>query len=404
MLAMPKISAALRAARRRELAISAKASAADSALRLSRRQRLAWLRLIRSENVGPATFRALVNEFGGAEAAIAALPALSRRGGRSHDIGLCTEAEAEAELARADSLGITLVALGEPGYPPALAHVDAPPPLLYIKGRAELAGFPIVAIVGARNGSASGQKFTRQLAIELGLEGFVIASGLARGIDTAAHRSALEHGTIAVVAGGIDVVYPPENAELQEAIAERGLLISERPPGFSPRGKDFPRRNRLISGISLGVVVVEAAERSGSLITARLAGEQGREVFAVPGSPLDPRAAGTNNLRKQGACLVTSSRDIVEALAPILGRPHPAPAGPASGDERKPPAPLPHIGRSEREIIVGALGPSPVDIDELIRTTGIATRKVQIVLLELDLAGRLQRHGQQLVSLNSPQG
>jgi DNA processing protein len=402
MLAMPKISAALRAARRRELAISAKASAADSALRLSRRQRLAWLRLIRSENVGPATFRALVNEFGGAEAAIAALPALSRRGGRSHDIGLCTEAEAEAELARADSLGITLVALGEPGYPPALAHVDAPPPLLYIKGRAELAGFPIVAIVGARNGSASGQKFTRQLAIELGLEGFVIASGLARGIDTAAHRSALEHGTIAVVAGGIDVVYPPENAELQEAIAERGLLISERPPGFSPRGKDFPRRNRLISGISLGVVVVEAAERSGSLITARLAGEQGREVFAVPGSPLDPRAAGTNNLLKQGACLVTSSRDIVETLAPILGRPHPAPAGLASGDERKPPAPLPDIGRSEREIIVEALGPSPVDIDELIRTTGIATRKVQIVLLELDLAGRLQRHGHQLVSLKSP--
>jgi DNA processing protein len=273
-----------------------------------------------------------------------------------------------------------------------------PRPLLYIKGRAGLAAFPIVAIVGARNGSASGQKFTRQLASELGLDGFVIASGLARGIDTAAHRSALEHGTIAVVAGGIDVVYPPENAELQDAIAERGLLISERPPGFSPRGKDFPRRNRLISGISLGVVVVEAAERSGSLITARLAGEQGREVFAVPGSPLDPRAAGTNNLLKQGACLVTSSRD-----APILGRPHPAPAGLASGEERKSPAPVPDIVQTEREIIVGALGPSPVDIDELIRATGIATRKVQIVLLELDLAGRLQRHGQQLVSLKSPQ-
>jgi DNA processing protein len=380
MFAMPKISAASRAARRRELAKSAKASsAADSGARLNRRQRLAWLRLIRSENVGPATFRALVNEFGGAEAAIAALPALSRRG--------CTEAEAEAELARADSLGITLVALGEPGYPPALAHVDAPPPLLYIKGRAELAAFPIVAIVGARNGSASGQKFTRQLASELGLEGFVIASGLARGIDTAAHRSALEHGTIAVVAGGIDVVYPPENAELQEAIAERGLLISERAPGFSPRGKDFPRRNRLISGISLGVVVVEAAERSGSLITARLAGEQGREVFAVPGSPLDPRAAGTNNLLKQGACLVTSSRDVVETLAPILGRPHPAPAGLAASDERKSPAPLPDIVQTEREIIVGTLGPSPVDIDELIRATGIATRKVQIVLLELLAAG-----------------
>ena len=291
---------------------------AKPAPRLSRGQRLAWLRLIRSENVGPATFRALVNEFGGAEAAIAGLPVLSRRGGRAHDIRLCTEAEAEAELARAESLGASLVALGEPGYPPALAHVEAPPPLLYIKGRADLAAIPIVAIVGARNGSAVGQKFTRQLASELGLEGFVIASGLARGIDTAAHRAALEHGTIAVLAGGIDVVYPPENEDLQQVIAERGLLISERSPGFSPRAQDFPRRNRLISGIALGVVVVEAAERSGSLITARLAGEQGREVFAVPGSPLDPRCAGTNNLLKQGAGLVTCSRDIVEALAPIL--------------------------------------------------------------------------------------
>ena len=382
---------------------SAKASSpADAAPRLNRRQRLAWLRLIRSENVGPSTFRVLVNEFGGAEAAIAALPMLSRRGGRSHDIGLCTEAEAEAELARADEIGADLVAVGEPGYPPALAHVDAPPPLLYIKGRADLAAFPIVAIVGARNGSAAGQKFARQLAVELGLEGFVIASGLARGIDTAAHRSALDHGTIAVVAGGIDVVYPPENEELQQAIAERGLLISERPPGFSPRGKDFPRRNRLISGIALGAVVVEAAERSGSLITARFAGEQGREVFAVPGSPLDPRAAGTNNLLKQGACLVTSSRDIVETLAPILGRPQPAPAGLAAGDDSKTPEPVPDIVQTEREIVVGALGPSPVDIDELIRTTGLPARKVQIVLLELDLAGRLQRLGQQLVSLKSP--
>ena len=228
-------------------------------------------------------------------------------------------------MRRPNSLGASLVAIGEPGYPPALAQVDAPPPLLYAKGRLDLADIPIVAIVGARNGSAVGQKFTRQLATELGLEGFVIASGLARGIDTAAHLAALERGTIAVLAGGIDIVYPPENEELQRAIGERGLLISERSPGFSPRGKDFPRRNRLISGISLGVVVVEAAERSGSLITARFAGEQGREVFAVPGSPLDPRSAGTNNLLKQGACLVTSARDILETLAPILGRP-PAPA------------------------------------------------------------------------------
>lgn len=375
------------------------AKASPNAPRLSPRQRLAWLRLIRSENVGPATFRALVNQFGGAEAAIDALPVLSRRGG-GHAIRLCSEAEAEAEIEAAENLGADLVAIGEPGYPPALAQVEAPPPLLFVKGRLDLADSPIVAIVGARNGSAVGQKFTRSLATDLGLEGFVIASGLARGIDTAAHMAALDRGTIAVLAGGIDIVYPPENEALQHAIGEQGLLVSERSPGFSPRGKDFPRRNRLISGISLGVVVVEAAEHSGSLITARLAGEQGREVFAVPGSPLDPRAAGTNNLLKQGATLVTSARDIVETLAPILGRP----SGPpvielAAADETRTPEPLPDIHQSERELVVSALGFSPVDIDELIRTTGLETRKVHIVLLELDLAGRLQRHGQQLVSL-----
>ena len=299
------------------------------AARLNHHQRVAWLRLIRSENVGPATFRALVNEFGGAEAAIDALPLLSRRGGRS-DIRLCTEAEAEAELEAADRLGASLVAVGEPGYPPALAQVDAPPPLLYAKGRLELADIPIVAIVGARNGSAVGQKFTRQIATELALEGFVIASGLARGIDTAAHMAALEHGTIAVLAGGIDIVYPPENEELQHAIGERGLLISERSPGFSPRGKDFPRRNRLISGISLGVVVIEAAERSGSLITARFAGEQGREVFAVPGSPLDPRSAGP---------IISSSR------APALS-PRPRHSGDAGADPR--PASCPAADRACR--------------------------------------------------------
>jgi DNA processing protein len=222
---------------------STKPAPAPKALaRLSHRQRLAWLRLIRSENIGPATFRALVNEFGGAEAAIDALPALSRRGGRIHDICLCSEEDAEAELAVAESLGASLVAIGEPGYPPALAQVDAPPPLLCVKGRLDLADIPIVAIVGARNGSAVGQKFTRALATDLGHEGFVIASGLARGIDTAAHLAALPRGTIAVLAGGIDNVYPPENEELHRSIGEQGLLISERAPGFAPRGKDFPRR------------------------------------------------------------------------------------------------------------------------------------------------------------------
>ncbi|HET7446662.1 MAG TPA: DNA-processing protein DprA [Methyloceanibacter sp.] len=260
------------------------APAPKASARLNHRQRLAWLRLIRSENVGPATFRALVNEFGGAEAAIDALPALSRRGGHIHDICLCSEEDTEAELAVAESLGASLVAIGETGYPPALAQVDAPPPLLCVKGRLDLPDIPIVAIVGARNGSAVGQKFTRALATDLGQEGFVIASGLAR--SSPCRTSARHHRR----AGRRHRQYlPAENEELHRSIGERGLLISERAPGFAPRGKDFPRRNRLISGISLGVVVVEAAERSGSLITARLAGEQGREVFAVPGSPLDPR-------------------------------------------------------------------------------------------------------------------
>lgn len=236
----------------------------------------------------------------------------------------------------------------------------------------------------------------------MGLDGFVIASGLARGIDTAAHTASLDNGTIAVVAGGIDIVYPPENADLQAAIGERGLLVSERAPGYTPRAKDFPRRNRLISGIALGVVVIEAAQRSGSLIKARLAGEQGREVFAVPGSPLDPRAAGTNNLLKQGATLVTGPEDIIEALAPMLGRPAPGPRELSSHGEQEVPRPLPDIGQTERDRVIEALGPSPIDIDEIIRCTGIETRKVHIILLELDLAGRLQRHPRQLVSLIDP--
>lgn len=367
--------------------------------RLTHAQRLAWLRLIRSENVGPATFRALVNQFGGAEAALDALPELSKRGGRSQSVRPFPRDEAEAELAAAKRSGAELVVTGEPGYPPALASIDAPPPVIYIKGRPDLADKPVVAIVGARNGSAIGQKFTRQIAAELGMEDFVVASGLARGIDTAAHRAALERGTIAVLAGGIDNVYPPENAELHEAIGQQGLLISERPPGFTPRGQDFPRRNRLISGISLGVVVIEAAKRSGSLITARFAGEQGREVFAVPGSPLDPRAAGTNALLKDGATLITGAADIIEALAPIMGRLPAPPRSLEAADEHPTPEPLPDIEQSEREQILAALGPSPIDIDELIRATGIPARKVQIVLLELDLAGRLERHGQQLVSV-----
>ncbi len=374
---------------------------------LSRAQKLAWLRLIRSENVGPVTFRDLVNHFGGAEAALEALPTLSRRGGARRALRIATSAEAEREWRRAEAHGACLVAIGEPGYPEWLAALEAPPPLLYVKGRKALAAEPIVAIVGARNGSAAGQKMARLLAEGLGQAGIVVASGLARGIDGAAHRAALERGTIAVVAGGIDVVYPPEHRRLQAAIAEQGLLISERAPGTVPRGQDFPRRNRIISGISAAVVVVEAARRSGSLITARFALEQGREVFAVPGHPLDPRAAGTNALLRKGASLCTSVDDVIECLAPILDSPPPARAprfletlddGTTDAETVDWSEPLPE---SDRERVVAALGAAPIEIDELCRATELDSRRVRVVLLELELAGRLERHAQQLVSLRS---
>lgn len=375
-------------------------SSEPSQRRLTRKQRIEWLRLIRSENVGPTTFRELLNHFGGASAALDALPEMASRGGSAKRIVVCPEENAEAELENAERAGVQIVALSETGYPPWLARVDAPPPLLYVRGDISLAERPVISIVGARNGSAIGQKFTRKIAAELGQRGFVIASGLARGIDTSAHTASLERGTIAVLAGGLDVIYPPENAELHSAIAEKGLLVSERPMGLIPRAQDFPRRNRIISGMSSGVVVIEAARRSGSLITARLAGEQGREVFAVPGSPLDPRAAGTNRLLKDGATLVTGTNDIVNVLAPILGLEGVEPPRDfGETDAETPENEDLEIEATDREKIIQALGISPVDIDEVIRSTRLPARHVQVILLELDLAGRLERHGQQLVSL-----
>ena len=361
-------------------------------------QRLACLRLIRSENVGPVTFRELINHFGGAEQALAALPDLSRRGGRRQSIRVCPRDTAEAELDAARAIGAQPLFTIEPGYPPALAAVEAPPPLLYVKGVLALLTQPIFAVVGARNGSAAGQRIAREFAARVGAAGFAIASGLARGIDAAAHEAALATGTVAVVAGGLDIVYPPENAKLQEAIAERGCVIGENPPGFVPRGKDFPRRNRIISGISLGVLVVEAARRSGTLTTARMAGEQGREVFAVPGHPLDPRAEGTNMLLKSGATLVTEPDDILSALAPLLREPPSAFHQAAPAPVPAPEAAQPTIGDGEREKVFHALGPAPIDIDELGRATGLPARALQIALVELALAGRIERHGHQLVS------
>jgi len=370
---------------------------------LGEAERIACLRLIRSENVGPVTFRELINHFGGAQAALAAVPELSRRGGRT--IRLCPRDAAEAELARARAAGARPLFTIEPGFPAALAILDAPPPLLYVKGRPELLNRPIVAIVGARQCSAAGAKLARHFAGGLARAGYVIASGLARGIDSMAHEASLDSGTIAVLAGGIDVVYPPEHETMHRAIGEQGCLVTEMPFGFVPRGKDFPRRNRIISGIALAVLVVEAARRSGSLVTARLAAEQGREVFAVPGHPLDPRAEGTNNLLKSGATLVTEPGDLLSALAPLTRAPGahlcdeaPAPLAPEATATVEP------LSEHDRDRVIAALGPAPIDVDALVRGTGLAIRAVQVALIELALAGRIERHGNGLVSLAPARG
>jgi DNA processing protein len=383
---------------------------------LSDRARLACLRLIRTDHIGPVTYRQLINQYGGAEAALEAVPELARRSGSSRVLQLCPADLAEAELEAAARVGAHPLFTIEPGYPAALAHVDVPPPLLYVKGRIELLSRPMIALVGSRDSSAAGMKLTRALASDLGTAGFVVSSGFARGIDAAAHSAALVSGTVGVMAGGIDIIYPPEHTALYAKICEQGCLISERPPGLNPRAKDFPRRNRIISGISLGVVVVEAALRSGTLITARFAGEQGREVFAVPGHPLDPRGEGTNHLLKTGATLVTCANDIIEALGPITGQQPltvrgrmlgsgmadrstlaPKPPGVVSGPTAT--VTLGHEGGEARSLLINALGPHPVDIDEITRATGLSSRAVQIALIELDLAGRIERHGSQLVSL-----
>jgi len=371
----------------------------ETSARLSDDERIDWLRLIRSEHVGPRTFRSLLHHFGSVRTAIEALPDLARRGGAARAIKVCPRANAERELEAARRLGVTLVALSEPQYPVRLKEIDDAPPLLAVRGKLATLAQPIVAIVGSRNASAAGIKFAERIARDLAATGFVIVSGLARGIDAAAHRATLDSGTVAVLAGGQDRIYPPEHGGLLDALLPAGVALTEMPLGWEPRAHDFPRRNRLISGVSLGVVIVEAAKRSGSLITARFALEQGREVFAVPGSPLDPRAEGTNALIKQGAAVVTEAADVVGVLEPILGRapdlsarePEP-PAADASGDLGGPDDDM-------RRRIVSLLGPTPVAIDDLIRLSGASAAMVRVALLELDIAGRLERHGGGLVSL-----
>jgi DNA processing protein len=363
---------------------------------LSPAQRLSWLRLIRTENVGPITFRQLVNRTGSAEAALEALPSLSRRAGRAVRIpGL---AEAEDEVAGLEAIGARLVASGEPDYPPLLRYIAAAPPLVAMRGGEALALGRTIGIVGARNASAAGQKMTRMLAADLGAAGFVIVSGLARGIDAAAHRASIGTGTVAVLAGGLDCIYPDENKPLaEEIVAGGGALLSEMPLGWEPRARDFPRRNRLVSGLSLGVLVVEAARRSGSLITARLALEQDREVFAVPGSPLDPRAEGANALIQQGARLVTGARDIVDALSGA------DPARRALLEPEWQPDPgeplVEDAGDDARAILLEALSVTPTAVDTLVAETGLGAGMIQTLLLELDLAGRLEWSGGQLVAM-----
>ncbi len=402
-----------------------------SGARLTDAQRLDWLRLIRSESIGPKTFRALVNRYGGAGAALDALPELARQRGR--DLRIASRDECLREFAALDAVGARLIAVGEPDYPSALREIDAPPPLIAARGHIPVLSRPMVAIVGSRNASAAGLAFCERLTRDLGVAGLVIASGLARGVDARAHRSALGVGTVAVLAGGLDRIYPAEHGALAEEILERGALISEMPMGYEPRGRDFPRRNRIVSGLSLGVVVIEAARRSGSLITARFANEQGREVFAVPGSPLDPRAEGANGLLREGATLCTRGADVLDALAPLIESgvaprvrldedapgetteplwdeldlvyAGPSPSTEAGHEMDEPAAPLivePVAAVGKRgdvgDIVEALLSTSPVAVDDLARAAGLAVGDVRAALLDLELAGKLERHGGGLVS------
>ena len=355
---------------------------------------IARIRLIRSPSIGPVTFRQLLARFGSAEAALAAVPDLAARGGGKAP-AIASEAIAQAEMAKVEKFGARYLALGQGLYPRLLGELGDAPPLLIVRGDLGLLERQAVGIVGARNASAAACRFARGLAHDLGQEGLSVVSGLARGIDAAAHDGAMESGTVGVVAGGIDVFYPPENEERQRAMFERGLVIAEMPPGTEPRARHFPYRNRIIAGLSVGTVVIEAAPKSGSLITARLAAEAGREVMAVPGSPLDPRAQGCNQLIRDGATLVQTAADVLETIRPLDSRVR-------SGGAPFEPPPAVAGGEADadaRRVVEELLGPSPVPIDELVRQSGLPSGAVQLVLLELDLAGRLDRHAGGKVSL-----
>ena len=400
--------------------------------RLTDDERFDWLRLIRSENVGPRTFFALMRRFGAASAALEALPDLARRGGASRPIRIASAEEVEREFALALKIGVRFVALGEPEYPPALRQIDSPPPVLALRGREEAMQQPAIAIVGSRNASAAGLTFADRLARGLGQAGYVIVSGLARVVDQRAHVAALETGTIGVLAGGHARPYPHEAVAMLPRIAEFGAIVSEMPIEWEPRGRDFPRRNRLVSGLSLGTVVVEAARGSGSLITAKFAAEQNREVFAAPGSPLDPRAEGTNDLLREGANLCARAEDVLAVIDPIRARDpfsrfeeagrdagesawseaslfgvdlEAAPR--AAADDESDEASMRDVdleadSQAARRRIETLLGPAPVSIDDLARAAEVPVRDIRTALIELELAGRLEYYGGNRVALAAP--
>jgi DNA processing protein len=364
---------------------------------LSEAERRAWLRLSRTQNVGPVTFAQVMARFDNAIDALTEIPHLARRGGKS-DLKIPSDDDAKREIDALGKLGGRMIANIEPEFPKGLAALEAPPPIVSALGHTALLQHETIAIVGARNASALGRKFAGQLATDLGAENLVIASGLARGIDTAAHEASLSRGTCAVVAGGIDVVYPPENQQLYERIRAEGVIVSEMALGQPPQARHFPRRNRIISGLSRGVIVVEAAEGSGSLITANYALEQNREVFAVPGSPLDPRAKGANKLLREGAVLVESAIDVLNVLRPIIGRDFAEPDTSMASQKRTPPSDKDIDG--VRAKIFELLGPAPIEIDELVRQSHATVSAVLVVVLELELAGRVERHPGSRVSLS----
>ncbi|MCW6509176.1 DNA-processing protein DprA [Lichenifustis flavocetrariae] len=382
-------------------------------------ERIAWLRLSRSDGIGPLTFMGLLQRFGTATEALAALPNLSRQAGRA--VRVADRDVVMREIEQATKRGLRFVAWGEPDYPSALRAIEAAPPVLCVRGDLAVLKRPMVAVVGSRNASAAGLLFTERLAHGIGTAGYVVVSGLARGVDGKAHRAALMTGTVAVLAGGHARIYPPEHEGLAREISEAGAVLSEMPLAWEPRGRDFPRRNRIVSGLSLGTVVVEAARRSGSLITARLANEQGREVFAVPGSPLDPRAEGTNDLIRQGATLCTRPEDVVEALSPgaaaplMQHTPHRLRDDPGfdfraliedtddeadgAGDtESTPPGNFRAAHLDAEARVMQLLGPAPTTIDDLVRLSGLSAAEIRTVLMDLELTGVLDRRNDAFVS------